>query len=374
VRVGSDTLRKVLAAGGFDHRYVADIYYAGERRLPDVPITDPKLDERGDAKIQQSGSATIVWTDDYGKSVTPRDISDVFAPFGSELYLFSVISVGTRFEERVPLGQYQITRVPSAYDEQQQFRGEWITTGSVVELEFMERLSGVAEDRFDVPRAVTSLDSGWDELGRLTSLQLVRSVPDQPIKRTVAYEEDRLDATYELSDIILDGIPHMTADGALSLRPKTWPPPVDTLQSGENGTLVSVGHAMTPEGRYNRVAFRGKSNDMEVILAAVEITDGPLRARNPDGTRSPFGRRTKFVASDFITTNAQAFEYVDRELPRVAAQNIVRRPVTELFNPLRERGDVIRVKRATESFLARVVDISRDSSATQGLEVDALNV
>lgn len=367
MRRGTAQFRGVLT-GPFNHYYTADIYYAGERRLADVPITDVRFKEDGDAAIQQSGSFTIVWTDDFGRSVSPGEVSDVLAPFGAEVYLYSRVWVGP-FVERVALGQFTITDVPSAMDEDMVFRGEWITVGSVVEVEFKERLAKVQDDRFDVPSAAGDLSSTWDELGRLTELQLSRSLPDREIPRAVVYKEDRLDAVYDLANVI-DGIPHMTSDGALSARPKAWPGVVDTVRRGAGGTIVSVGRAMSPKDVYNRVAFRGKSDNQEIILASAEVSAGPLRARNHDGTPSPFRRKTYFVSSEYVTNEEQALEWVQRELPRVSQLRSVRIPVTETFNPLRERGDVVRIERARKSLLGRIVSIDRDGGATQTMIVE----
>jgi hypothetical protein len=369
VRPGSSTLDGVLTSD-FDHEYEVGLYYGGERRLPNVPVTGVSFKEDADASIQQSGTLTVVWTDDFATSISPREIADVLAPFGAELYLYSVVRAG-RFVERVPIGQFTITDVPSARDEDMRFRGEWITVGSTVELEFKERLAAVENDRFDVPTAVKNLTSVWDEVGRVTRLQILRTLPDTAIARSVVYGDSRLDAPYDLLEL-LDGVPHMTADGALSGRPKAWPAASAVLKRGEGGSLVSVGRSMSPEKVYNRVAFRGKTNDMEVILASAEITSGPLRTANPDGTPSPFGRKTYFLSSDFVTTKAAAQEYVDRELPRVSSLRSVVVPFVETFNPRRERGDVVVLERAREDLVGRILTIDRGSGPTQECTAEVL--
>lgn len=368
MRIGSTMLQGVLAEGSFNHHYLADVYYDGARRLTNLPIQDVSFNEDSLAKIQQSGSFTVKWTDDFGKSISPREIGDILAPFGAEVYLYSIIEAGS-FLERVELGQFTITNVPSAMDEDMIFRGERITVGSTVEIEFKERLAKVQDDRFDTPSAATDLTSTWNELGRLTELQLTRTLPDKPISRAVVYEEDRLDAVYDLFEI-LDGVPHMTADGALSGRPNVWPARSATLKRGKQGTLVSVGRAMSPESVYNRVAFRGKTGDQQIILASAEITSGPLRARNPDGTPSPFRRKTYFLSSEYITNAQEAQDYVQRELPRVSQLRSVIVPVTETFNPLRERGDVIDLERPDRTLTGRIRNIKRSGRKTQTMDVE----
>lgn len=356
--------------GSLNKHFEADIYYDGDLRLADVPIDDVQFKEDGNAAIQQSGSGTVVWTDRWARSISPKQIGDVLAPFGPLIYLYSVISLGKRVLARTLLGQFVITNVPSALDEEMVFRGELITLGSTVKLEFKELSAKMDRDRFDVPTAPTILSSVWDEVGRVTSMQLTRSIPDAAISRAVMYQENRLDAIADLLDI-LDGVPHITSDGTLSARPNEWPDAVDVIEAGDGGSLVSIGNAMTSTATYNRVAFRGKSGDQQIILASAEVTDGPLRARNPDGSPSPFGRVTRFVSSDYITTAGQAQEYVNRELPRTAQLGMIILPVVEHFNAFRERGDVVRLRPRSGERIGRVLSITRSSgSDTQSLTVE----
>lgn len=366
MRFGSTTLRQILT-GSFDHYYTADIYYAGERRLSDVAITNVRFKEDASAKIQASGSCTVVWQDAYATSISPTTPQSVLAPFGGEIYLYSVIVAGP-FMEKVPLGQFRITDVPSAQDEEMLFKGQYITTGSLVDVEFADRLQRVQQDRFDTPSAPTDLSSVWSEIGRQTGLQLTKNIADAVIPRSVAYQEDRLQAVYDLANV-LDASLHMTSDGALSMRPNAWPAPVDALLRGTNGSIVNVGKAMSTDGVYNRVAVRSSTDSGSGILAVAVKTDGPLRAVNPDGSRSPWGAVTEFVDSPYVTTTTQAQAYAQRELARVAVLGKKTIPVVETFNPLRERGDVITIQRTTTTLTGRIDTIDRDAGATQTMQV-----
>lgn len=368
MRFASDEAEGILA-GSFDHHWVADLHYNGERRLRDVPLTDVSFSEDADAKVQQSGSCTIVWADDFGLSATPRDIMDWFAPFGAQLHVFSMLTVGS-YTQRIEYGQFEITDVPSAYDETMEFRGQYITTGSRVQLELKELLARVHEETFDVPTAPLSLTSAWDEVGRMTGLPLLRTVNDAAIPRTVMYEDRKLDALYELMDVVLDAVPHMTAAGALSARPNVVGSPVATLRRGDGGCVVEVGSEMSAAKVYNRVVVRATSSEQERVLAVAEVTDGPLRVRNPDGGVSPFGERTFYQSSEYVTSGAPAQAWADSTLPNVSTLRARRVPVVETFNPLRERGDVVMVERPTEWLLGRVVTIRRGTGGTQNLVVE----
>ena len=358
-----------ILSGSFDHNWVADLYYNGERRLKDVPLTDVSFTEDAEAAVQQSGSCKIVWADDFGRSATPREVADWFAPFGARLHVYSILSAGS-FSERVEYGRFEITDVPAARDAGMDFRGQWVTTGSVVELELKELLARVDAETFDVPSAPASLDSAWDEVARITGLPVSRSVADAAIPRSVMYEDVKLDAIYNLMDVVLDAVPHMTADGAIGARPNALGSVVATLRRGEGGCLVDVGAAMSAARVYNRVVVRATSGDQAQVLAVAEVTTGPLRVRNTDGSLSPFGARTYYQSSEFVTTPGQAQAWADSTLATVSSLRATRVPVEETFNPLRERGDVVLVERATEWLFGRVVTIRRSRRATQDLVVE----
>ncbi|MEV4735567.1 MULTISPECIES: hypothetical protein [unclassified Microbacterium] len=367
-RFSSAVLGGVLT-GPFDHYWSADLIYNGERRLQDVPLTDVSFSEDGNASIQQDGSCRIVWTDVFGKAMAPREVTDAFAPFGAQLRVYSNITAGP-FSERMQYGVFEITDVPSARDEDMVFRGLVISTGSTIELELKELLAGVGEETFDVPSAPSGLASTWQEIGRVSGLQLARTIDDKPITRTIMYPDSKLDAVYELMDVMLDGIPHMRADGTLSARPKAWPNPVRTLRRGDGGQLIGVGRKMSAEQVRNRVVVRATSGEAKAVLAVAEITEGALRVREPSGGRSPFGARTRYLASEYITTQAQAQAWADSTLPSVSVLKASVVPVEMTFDPRVERGDVVVIEQPRGDLLGRVRGIRRTDRARQSLTVE----
>ncbi|WP_442575862.1 hypothetical protein ACSBPH_01545 [Microbacterium sp. F51-2R] len=364
MRFGSSDLKGVLT-GPFDAVWTADLYYNGERRIADVPIADVRFGEDANADVQQSGSCTVVWTDEFASSVLPVSVSDPLAPFGAQLYVYCLVSAGN-FSERVAYGRFLITDVPSARDEEMRFRGEWVTVGSTVGLELRELLAGVQQESFDVPTAPTDLSSTWAELGRVSGLPLIRSVADVPITRSVMYPDGKLDAVYELMGVMLDAVPHVTSDGALSARPNVWPDPVDDVTLD---VIESVSSSMSAAQVYNRVVVRATGGDQAAVLAVAEVTSGPLRVRNPDGSVSPFRARTRYLSSEFVTTVEQAQAWADSELAKVSVLRSRVVEVVETFNPLRERGDAVRVERNRVWLIGRVVSVDR-GGATQRLRVE----
>lgn len=364
MRFGSTELEDVLT-GPADNHYTADLYYNGSRRLAGVPITAPRFKEDGEAKIQHSGSCTVVWSDEFATSLSPAFLNDPLAPFGAQLVVYSVVTAGP-FSERVEFGRFEITDVPSARDEMMRFRGEWLTTGSVVELQLKDLFYGVSQESFDVPSSPSDLDSTWRELALLTGFPLLRNVDNVPITRSVLYPDSKLDAVYDLCRVMFDAVPHLTANGSLSVRPNVWPAPVATLRRGEG--LISVSGGMSAAQVYNRVVVRASGGEPNV-LAVAEVTSGPLRVRNTDGSVSPFRARTRYLSSEFVTTAAQAQEWADSELPLVSTLRSRVVTVVETFNPLRERGDVIDIERPMTMIHGRVLTIDR-SGPTQTLTVE----
>lgn len=369
MRLATDDLREALKYS-FDWRWVADLYYDGARRIADLPITNPQFDDDGDSLVQQTGSVTVQYAGHFAESIVPKQAADYLAPFGAELAVYVIVKAG-QFTERIPMGWYRITEPSDTREAEAVFRGRRIVTGSTVTLALQDRLSRVQRDRFDLPGSPPSLASTLGEIARLTGLQVTQQVPDARIPASVAYEEDRLEACYDLANV-LDSVLRPLPDGSIGQRPNVWPDPVDVLRRGETGSLVSVGRSMSAERVYNRVAVRSSANDEKAILASVSITDGPLRASNPDGSTSPFGRATYFYSSDYLTNQEQALAYAQQLLPRVSSLRAVEVPVVEKFNPLREVGDVLFVERGepSESFVGRVKSIGRDTSRTQNLTLE----
>jgi len=368
MRFTNDLLGGVLS-GSFDHFWSADLVYNGEARLLNVPLTDVVFREDGNRKVQQTGSCRIVWTDPFGKAMSPRQVTDAFAPFGAQLRVYSNIVAGP-FLQRMQYGVFDITDVPSAYDEDMVFRGVVVSVGSVIDLTLAEQLASVGQETFDVPTPPSQLASAWAEAAVISGLQLSRTLDDAAITRSTMYKESKLDALYELFDVILDGVPHMTADGTLAGRPNVWPAPVHTLRRGEGGQLVRVGAAMSAEQVYNRVAVRAISGEQRSILAVAEVTSGPLRVRNRDGSRSPYRARTFYQSSEFVTTRAQAQAWADSTLPQVSTLRAQVIPVEMTFDPRVERGDVLTLERLRGDMTVRVRTIERTTRGTQQLTVE----
>lgn len=367
MRTSSPKLRDAITGGSFTFRWVVDVVIGGERVMQDIPCSAPSFSDDDGQQVQSTGSLTLVYQDNFARSIAPSGVADVLSPFGTQLWVYVLVEAGPVLSERVSMGQYLIDGVPSINTERMLFRGSAVAIGDVIDVTLSDLFYGVQVDKFYTPGSPKSLASTWREVQRLTGLPVTRTsaVPDGRISGQVAYQEDRLQAVYDLANYSLDAVPYVTPDGTVSMRPNDWPAAIDTLTDG-TGNLINIARGMDPDDVFNAIAVRAyDSSDGSAILASGEITSGPLRTHEANGSLSPFRRRPKFYSSQYITTAAQARAYVNRWLPRIGQLNSVEVVLTETFNPLRELGDVVRVVELGSDFTGRVSKIDRSDSGQQ---------
>jgi hypothetical protein len=372
MRFGSGALLGALT-GPFNKWFVADVFTgSGARVLSNALIEAPSFTDSGTSKIQSTGSCTLVYQGAFADSIAPKNIGDALAPFGTRVVISVLTEVGPGFTERTVMGTYLITDEPSIRTTRTKFNGAVVAVGDRIDLTLQDLFAGVERDRFDAPGTAPDTSSVWKEYQRLVGLPVTRTVADAAIPASVAYQEDKLQACYDLATV-LDATAYMTPDGTASMRPNVWPAAGGSLYSAQiadNGTLVDVVPRLSNADVYNAVVVRGQDPaGQTVVLGSAEVTDGPLRVRNPDGSLSPYRRVPYYYSSQYLTTQAQADAYAQKTLPRVSRLRSLTYDLVETFNPLREVGDVLNVYRLGSSFTCRITDIRRDVGATQQLTV-----
>lgn len=363
MREVSQELRDILDDGLYDVSWTGDLIYDGVPRAQNLLLSEPRFSWDSGAQIQGKGSCTILWDDLFARSIVPREIGDLFSPFGAELQADVIISAG-EFEERVSMGRFVLDSVPSAveYAIDHPHGGLPLVVESTVSLSLADYFLRISRDSFDFPSSPRST-SMWDEAQRLTGLPVFRSVPDRVLPTAITYDEDRLDALEKVFGPS-NAWPALTPGGALTAMPKTWPAPVDRLEQVLEAPLV-----MRSENVYNRVVVEGKNPDTggPVLRAVAQIAEGFLRTKNPDGSRSPYGGNTYTYRSDMLTTQKQCQDYANELLPQVSRIRSVVRRIVEPFNPLRELGDVLVLvdpSRQNEESLVRVRGIEHVGAET----------
>ncbi len=369
MRSGSSTLKAVLQ-GSFDCQFYADVFLNRQRVLANLPITNVVLNDDSTSAVQGSGSFSVAYQGDFADSIAPKQIGDTLSPFGSQVAISAIVTAGSGFVERIPMGTYLISETPAIATQMFLFNTALLSKGDLIDVTVKDLFYGVQRDRFNVPGSPASLSSVWGEVQRLTGLPVTKTITDAVIPLSVAYAQDKLQAVYDLATV-LDAAACMTFDGTVSMRPNVWPAVVDTLSGGDGGTLINVGRGMANDTVYNAVVVRSAdSGTGQSVLASAEVQSGPLRTTNTDGSLSPYRRVPYFASSPYVTTQAQAAAYAATLLPRVSALRSVTVDLVETFNPLRDLGDVITVQRVAtgkvfESFTGRVTKISRNGIGNQ---------
>lgn len=365
MRTGSDLLKEALKSG-VTHRLVVDAFYGATRTAKDLPVVQWELQWDAEAQIKSYGKLVIAYSGDMADSYTPKQFTDLLAPFGQELNILLEVSAG-EFSETIQLGHYRIVSVPDARDEHMNVTGRELTVGSRVTVTVQDRLVGVKRRGFRYEEQPPSLTSCWGELARLTGMQVIRSVPDKAIPASVVYAAEqggRLNAVQALADV-LGGVAYVTPDGALSVLSDEVGDVVLELTLGDEGTLLDVAHSMDSEGVYNTVVGNFTDADNNPITAVASLTTGDL------GTDGPFGEYTRYYSSPLVKTQEAAQSAVDAILARAVSTQTYRVPVQCLVNPLVEFGDVVSVQRPVgDPLVGRIVKYKFGSSRMMSLEMD----
>lgn len=361
----------VYLTGSHELTYTADIWYGNQRVAEDVAITEPDVNWDSSAEVEGSGAVTIVWSDDYGTDAAPVGPSDIFAPFGARIVLFAVLALPGEVE-RIQLGDFPITDVPSVDGQPVMFGQLEIYAGSRIRVVFKDRMVETQRDRFTTLASPSQLTSVWAELGVLTGFQLKRALPDAAITRSVVYEESRVGAVQDLAGI-LGGVAFMDWDGTLTCRPIVAGSPVAELTIGEQGTIVQVGTSLSADGVYNGVIIRGETDSQQSILAERWVTEGPLRATQPGGERTPFHRVPRFYSSPFITTAAQAAAAAPGLLEQYSNPRATKLEVTCIVDPRLQVGDVVTVDDGRATWTVRLTRVPLGAGAVMTVTGDVID-
>lgn len=372
MRLISDACRDVIRGGSFDLSYSADLYYDGQRLFEGLPVVDPSFDWDVSGAIEGSGTVTVVWTDDQGKSLSPHEPQDWLAPFGARLVVYAIVSVGSAFSERVQIGDFTIVSVPSADDSVFIFGETRIVVGSKVKLNLKDRMVEVQRDRFTRLSSPTNMSSVWAEAAALTGFQLTRSLPDAAIRRSVVYEEDRVAALTDLMAIV-GGVPHMASDGTLTARPVTPGPATAELRVGPRGTITQIGSSLDSEQVYNGVIIRAESNEQQQVLAELWVQSGPLRATPAGGERTPYHRVPRFYSSPQITTGTQAAQAAPGLLAQYSQPRASSLEIQCITDVSVEVGDVRTVDDGQATWTVRVSKCMLGSAGTMTITGDVLS-
>jgi len=358
----SSELASIIRAGGFHREYVADLIVDGQRVLEDVPLGSCELKSDGNAKVRTQGRAVFEYTDAWGASILPEDVTSWLTPYASYLNVSMRVTAGG-VSEKVLRGVLKIVAVSDPVGPRTGFQQRLITVGSRVSLQLADAFSTTDRERFIAPSGPQDLSSTWAEIGRLTGLPLLRNVPDSGITRAVTYQENRLDAVFDLA-AILGGTPYVNPEGKVTIQPDVSGDATEKLSMGPDGTVTSATPSdLTDEGIYNQVVVRTHDDSQSVVLATAEVESGPLRYGGP------FGRVPFFASSQYVTSVEQARQYAVEQLARVSAVSSMAYSITCLPDPRREVGDVVPFEVDGRTLVGRIQEITLAAAGLMSLKV-----
>jgi len=260
----------------------------------EIPILDGNVQLDATAQIRSTLDLTTDGTGEW-----PNQVSDLFTPYGNEVFVRVGMVFGGGVTEWVSLGYFRIFDV-----------GQDEAPNGPLRISGQDRMSGIVDARLVQPQqflatatygaVVTSLVQEvfptavitWDDLSYTDALG-----------RAVIAEEDRFEF---LDDLIKSKGKIWYWDYRGYLVIKDVPPeddPVWDVNAGENGVLVSLSRELSREGVYNGVVAYGDALDNVTPARAVAVDNNPT---SPTYWNGNFGKVPRFYSSPFITTINQA--------------------------------------------------------------------
>lgn len=331
MRTLSDRDLLIFQSPGVELRLRVDVLHGAERVLADQAGVDPVVSWDLTGEVKQVADLGIVYTDDQGGSILPKDFAAKVGPWGTDLQISLEAELNGQ-RVLAPAGLLMVESIPEAYDSDGwRVQGRTFNLGTTLVLKAKGLDERVARRGFGAERlAPPSGATCWGEIARLTGMKIARNVPDVAAP-TLEYERaqrDRLKQVHALASR-LGGVLVPDADGVLTLVPDTIGAPVGTI----SGTVVDAPYSLDSEGVYNEVIGNFEDPDRNPInVAPARVTSGPL------AVTGPYGVYTRYYASEFVTNQAAAVSALAKILAQVSTPSFDRQ-VTTLIDPRVEIGD-----------------------------------
>lgn len=356
MRQHSTQLEEVLS-GDFTRSVSVNVFHGAERVDEGLAFSSWSMTSDLGARVTTSGGGAVVRESVDGEPWAPQGTKGALSPFRARVEPVMTITAGD-FSEQVSLGQFRVTAAPSSRDFTTNVAGRDLVVASEVEAEFASLDEDVRRDGFRFPEATPEGASVFEEIRRLTGMPVEETVPDRTVPTVKAWEAKqggRLDAVHELGRL-LGGDIVVNARGAWEVIPDELGPTAVTLRVGNGGTVVDIAAEIDTDTVYNTVVGSFTVEDGSPFHSVAEVTTGPLAV---DG---PYGRHTRYYASDLVKTAEQG----DAAVQAVLAQSVntqQRDVIVQChINPIVEVGDVAQVAGWTEPIVGRVVRVSMNDS------------
>lgn len=336
-------------------------WLGGVQLVGAVPIENGKItyDDTGDIKRRVKLNVPAA-TPDRRRWDPAGDPAAPLAAYGQRLH----VSTGVRYPngafEYMDHGWYLIT--------------EWERDESeaIIAVEAVDLAQLIMDDKMPTatapPPGATFASEFARIVGGIVPTVIDPGLVDRALPLTAVWERER----HEAISTLLTAWParwYVGDDGAAHAAPPYGPvtsttPPDVVLRDGSGGTVAARARGAQRGALFNVVVVDGKAPDdgSPPPHAELAITDpaSPIRATGP------YGRVTRFFASDLITTGAQANDTALAIL--TSAASVGRSEKVKIVpNPAVELGDVARVyTRDGDVYTARVRAMTVPLTADDG--------
>jgi hypothetical protein len=260
----------------------------------DIPIVSGDVQMDATAAVR----STLGMTTD-GTGMFPLNASDDLAPYGNEVFVRRGIAFSGGSVEWVSLGYFRIHSIEQ--DE---------APNGPIRIMASDRMRGLTMARLIAPVQFSAATTYGAVMTQLitevypwATIEWDDATDTDGLGRSLIAEEDRWKF---LNDLVTGKGKIWYWDHRGVLVIKDAPDPgsaVWSVNSGENGVLVSMGRDISDEGVYNAVVVSGEAMDTVAPPTAVAYDNNPA---SPTYWEGSFGKVPRFYSSSFITTTAQA--------------------------------------------------------------------
>jgi len=293
----------------------------------------------GTVRVDESSavrrSLTLTLADLYlpdGSSLTPRTATDLLAPFGTEIWVWSGHRYASGQEELVPVGVFSptVTNRPSEL--------------APLQITAPDRSRAVTAAKFLIPYNVavgTSIPLLITTLiqrgGAFPVLDLSGSRAVTTAATTYDAGVDPWEKARSLATTIgCEVAPNVTGQFVIRPVPQVATPVWTVDVDAARGALLDLGQSMTSEGVYNACSVSSSAVGGDPVTGYAWVADGPLSV-------SAIGWRPFFFTTPIgISSTAQAMHAAAGLLPSKMAPSRVFAPVT-VSNPALDTGDTLRL-------------------------------
>jgi len=335
--------------------------------MQEIPIDGGSVVSDGKSQVRRTATLST------SANLWPVDPRSVLAPFGTEIQVdYGIVLTGGAVEW-VPLIRGLLTEAS---------RERPIDTNGQLPLTLVDRSARVAEDRFTAPVQTVSGATTVTEIRRLIQETLGVAVPvtdytgSVQVAAVLDIERERwADGVEALANSIsAEVFFDPQGNGIIRPQPLITDTRVWTVNSGEQGVLISKGEKLAREGVYNGVVASGQRSDGTApATATVWDTD----TESPTYYLGTFGRKPRFYTSQMLTTVPQCTATATALLARVKGMS-AQISLTTLANPALEAGDVILAHDVEEGTAqAHIIDkvaVPLSPSDTQPIETRSVEL